>query len=1117
MIHLGRRRPVISLMVSIALTSIGCLVAMPAMPRPTATPTATVTPVLAAAVPMHFARLGGDTGLSQGGIMAVLQDRQGFLWLGTEDGLDRYDGYELRHYISDHSRSNSLPNNWVSALAEGSAGTLWIGTDGGGLVGLNPVTGKFEKLPLITKQAPLGAQEKIRVLYSDRHGRLWVGTRDSGLVMIDQARAVIRRFRSVASDAATLSSDSVSTVLEDRAGAIWVGTHGGLDRLDPISGRIEHQNKLLSALAAPLRKDLQVNALLEDRAGNLWVGMNDALLRRKPGAVAATVYLSRSSHSPGLPGERIQAMLEDSAQRLWIGTATGLALYDRQADRFSSYRHSAVDPTTLPDDDIVSLYEDHGGILWVGTKTGGIAKWTSRSWSFGHHRGDVANGLSDGNTTAFAVDADGTIWISSFGGGLDALDRRRGVTTHYQHHATDPASLPDNRVMSLLLDHEGVLWVGTMTEGLSRLDRGSGRFTRYRHDPNDPSSLSAPGVMSLLEDSRGRIWAGTFGGGVSVLDRSTGKFTRYNANPNDPRTLSSDRATALAEDRTGNIWIGTDGGGLCLLDPTSGRVVRYAHMPEKPRSLSANTVYALRVDDGGHVWVGTRGGGLDEVVGSAAQPEAIEFRNFSEAQGLPNTTIYGIEIDRGGHLWLSTNRGLSRFDPAKAEIRNFSRAHGLQGDEFNFGAHFRSAAGELFFGGPGGYNAFFPERLQFNNLAPPVVLTSFLKLNEPAQTNVPYERLSNIALGYRDNVVTFEFAALDFASPEDNRYAYRLEGFDRGWVDAGSRRRVNYTNLAAGHYTFQVRAANSDGKWNEVGLAIPLSVEPPPWARWWARLSYALAAALLIFAVWNRQQNKLREEARHAQRLEQEVRDRTAELALRNQELERVNSQLKEASVTDPLTGLGNRRYLRDAMTGLIAAAGQAPPAITMLVVDLDRLKPINDQHGHEAGDQVLLQVAEILRHCCRTNDFIARWGGDEFVIIYQGAELNDAELLAERIRSRVAKQIFRLSDGKAARSSCSIGFTRFPFVAEAPGLLSWEQSLAVADIALYHAKKLRNGWVGMVGTAAAIAHLTLLKAIDQDADGLEREGVLEVRRPKHRPEDTVNNLRVQGLRRGDP
>jgi diguanylate cyclase (GGDEF)-like protein len=1067
--------------------------------------------------PMQFTRLTAEDGLSQGAVMAMLEDPQGFLWLGTEDGLDRYDGYEVHRYVHDRAQPSSLPDNWVSTLAQDRMGTLWIGTAGGGVVGRNPNTGALVRLGEAAGESAVAANERVRQVFIDRDGRLCIVTRDRGLVIVDRQHGTSRRFRTDAGDSTTLGSDSVLAITQDATGNIWLGTQAGLDRLDPATSRIERQ-PLRQWLPPGAPADLQVTALLADTRGELWVGTNDGLVRIS-NAGHATAYRSRAGDPHALPDERVQALLMDRSQRLWIGTAGGLALYQAQGDDFSTYRHDPADPSSLPDDSVISLYEDASG-LWVGTKTGGAAHWNSRSWSFGHHPREAAGPFGDANPSAFATDADGTLWIATFGGGLSAINTRSGAVTHYRHRDGDSASLPDDRVMALLVDHENTVWAGTMTGGLARLDRRAGRFAVYNYDPGDPTSLPASGIMSLLEDSRGRLWVGTFGGGLARFEPSTDRFTRYASDPANNSTLSSARATALAEDKTGLIWVGTDGGGLCLLNPSTGRVTRFGHDAQGTRGLSADTVYAIRVDGRGHVWVGTRGAGLDEVLGSALTPERIRFRNYSEAQGLPNSTIYGIEVDASARLWLSTNRGLARFDPATSEVRNYGRLHGLQADEFNFGAHYRSREGELFFGGPGGYNAFFPDRLEFNEHPPPVVLTSFLKFNEPARLGVVPERISHLDLSYRDSVVTFEFAALDFTSPAHNHYRYKLEGFDQDWVDGGSKRSVTYTNLGGGQYTFRVRASNSDGIWNNAGLAIPVSVEPPLWATPWARSAYVFAFGLLIFGVWQSQQKKLRREALYAQRLQREVEERTAELARRNDDLKRANQRLREASVTDPLTGLGNRRYLYETVAALATTATEpaaATPAAVLLVIDLDHLKPINDLHGHEAGDQVLIAVAEILRRCCRASDILVRWGGDEFVIVHHDADMNAAEQLAERIRSLVAKRVFHCSDGTSVRTSCSIGFARFPFIREAPKQVSWEQLLAVADAALYHAKKERNGWIGWAGTAAAASQAGMIETLERDADSLERRGLLDVRRPRFRPEDTVNTLFLHHRRRSDP
>lgn len=1071
-----------------------------------------------AAQPMQFTHLGADAGLAQGGVMAIMQDSQGFLWLGTEDGVDRYDGYTLQHQIHRRGAADSLPNNWVAALASTADGRLWIGTDGGGVAWRDPLTGRFVPVRPAAGQESLSPEERIRALRLDHEGHLWIGTRAAGLAVLNPATGGIRRFKHSDADAATLSDDGVFALAEGGAGQLWVGTHAGLDRLDPVRGRFDRLGPRVAA-ALGARGPVQVNAILEDQHGDLWVGTNTGLARIQASGERIQGY--RNQQAPGaLPSDQVLALLEDDARHLWIGTAAGLALFDRRAERFDTYRHEAADPASLPDDHVIALYQDRTGLLWIGTKTKGLAKWNPRSWSFGHQLSADSSGTADPQgiaVTAFAEDSKGKLWLGSFGSGLDAIDRSTGAIRHYRHQPNDARSLPDDRVMAALIDHEGILWVGTMTAGLARLDPGSAAFRAYVPNAALANSLPAPGVMALFEDTRGQLWVGTYGGGLARYDRATDTFRHY--------ALSSDRATALAEDLTGRLWVGTDGGGLDLLDPDTGEIATFAHKADDPRTLSANTVYALHVDSKSGVWVGTRGGGVDHVIGSARQPREIRFRNYSETDGLANDTVYGIESDSVGRLWLSTNVGLSRFEPQSGAFRNFRQSHGLQGDEFNFGAHFRSASGELFFGGPNGYNGFFPERLLYDEAPPPVVLTAFLKLNQPAQTAIADERLQSISLGYKDAVVTFEFVALDFASPGDNRYRYMLEGFDKGWVEAGGKRSVTYTNLASGRYTFRVRAANSDGTWNDAGLSLPVTMAPAPWATWWARVGYALLAGLAIYWLWSIQQRKLQREAEYTRRLQVEVRDRTAEIAERNRELETLNHQLKEASLTDPLTGLGNRRYLQDALTKFVAGTGPpsarpdaASPTMMLMIVDLDFLKPINDVHGHQAGDLILTQVTEILRDCCRGSDYTARWGGDEFVVAYLNANLDDAEVLAERLRSRVAKQIFRVGEGRAARTSCSIGFARYPFVLEAPALLSWEQCLSLADAALFHAKKLRNAWVGWGGKAAAAEVGELLATVERDSESLERQGLLDVRRTQIHLEDTVNQLlhTSAGRRRND-
>lgn len=1068
-----------------------------------------------AAAPMRFERLGLDEGLSQQAVLAIGQDARGFIWLGTEDGLNRFDGFTFQHSGRGGARKEGLSNTFVTHIEADAAGRLWIATDGRGVMARDPQSGRFTGLPSDSAgdAAGLGSARTVKV---DARGRIWIGTRDAGVAIYDPRLRTLKRYRHAANDAASLSADAIHSLLIVDGGA-WVGTDSGLDYVHDDSAKAPVRYSLGSP-AWRAAGSHAVRAVLEDHAGMLWIGTDRGLIRLEPRTGKQTLFQSDARNPYALPADEVQALLEDSARRLWVGTTAGLALYDPEKRGFDTYKHDAADPASLPDDRIVSLFEDRGGLLWVGTQLAGVAKWNPRSWSFGHRleRGGAA---MVNNVTSFTEDRAGTIWIGTFGAGLRTVDKASGAMREWRPDRNAPDRASDDAIMALLTDRAGAVWVGTMNGGLSRIAPDRGHTDVYRHDPSRRNSLPADGVMSLLEDSAGRIWVGTYGGGLSRFVPATNDFHIAVADAAASAALTGGRVTALAEDADGRIWAGTDGAGLHVLVPTTGATRQWLHDPAGPGSLSADTIYALHVDASGTLWIGTHGGGLNRAVGMKGELSQLTFTHYDEAHGLPDNTVYGILSNDQGCLWLSTGHGLASLLPQSGAVRSFHRGHGLQGEEFNFGAAFRSSGGRLYFGGTNGYNVFMPRLLQFNVRPPPVALTGVSILNQALHSASPYEQLGQLQLGYRDQVVTFDFAALDFAAPRENRYRYRLDGFDTGWVDAGARRSATYTRLAGGNYTFRVQAANADSRWSASGLALPLEVEAPPWRRAWAYAGYAAVLCLSICALWAAWRRKRTREERYRRQLEAEVRDRTLEIAERNTELVAANRRLEEVSLTDPLTGLANRRALMQALPGLAASchAERRVPAhagqIILMIVDLDYFKPINDRHGHEAGDAVLKQVAAILRDCVRNSDLAVRWGGDEFVVVYTAAELGEGAVLAERIRIRIAKHHFRLGNGEIARTSCSIGFVCYPFVRGAPQLLSHEQALNVADTALLAAKAQRNSWIGWGGTPTAQDITGLFRALDSNPGSVAERGALQVLASPYRPDDTVDGL-IRDMRR---
>jgi diguanylate cyclase (GGDEF)-like protein len=1056
---------------------------------------------------VRFERLSLEQGLSQSHVNCILQDRHGFLWLGTQDGLNRYDGYSFRVFKHDSREPGSLASNTVWALFEDRNGALWVGTDGGGLDRWDPSREEFVHHRHESANAKSLSGNRVRAIVETKDGVLWVGTDGAGLSRLDRSSGEFTSYRSRTGDPRSLSSDRVRFLMEDRDGALWIATDGGgLVRLD--SARVNFTTYRTDASDPASLSDDRVRHVFQDRDGALWVGTYQAGLNRLEGGARFT-HFRAGPEQGSLANDRVRVALQDRTGVLWIGTDGGLSEFRPESQSFVNHGHRDTDRTSLSDDRVLSLYQDRGGVFWVGTQGGGLNKWNTATGSFALVRSDPASSssLTSNRITAFASAPD-TLWVGT-SAGLNRFDRRTGTVRAYRHDPKDPTSLSDDRVMSLLLDRSGRLWVGTFEGGLNRLDPASEKFKRFSPDPTDASALSGPGITSLLEDREGRLWVGVFRGGLNRMDPDTGKAVQYRSAPDKPATLSSDSVISLAEDRAGMIWVGTDGGGLNRFDPATGTAVRYQSDPTNSRSLSSDAIFVIHEGRNGDLWVGTQGGGLNRWKVSDRAAGTPVFDRYTEREGLANDTVYGLLEEDSGNLWMSTNRGLSRLDPETGSFRNFDATHGLQSDEFNFGAYHLATTGEMFFGGIDGFNTFVPSRVRRNDYVPPVVLTSIQKLNREVRLGQDLGDVREITLGHRDYVVSFEYAALDFSAPDRNRYAYKLEGLDHDWVAAGSARRASYTNLRPGSYVFRVRGSNGDGAWNQDGIALRITVEPPPWRSAWAYAVYGLLAFAALRTYGRIQERGRLREIEYSHRLEKQVEDRTAELAQRNDELQLLNGKLEDASLTDSLTGLSNRRFLMAQMPQDVAvveryyrrldSTGTPPlpgnqPDFALMMIDLDGLKGVNDTYGHAAGDRALMQIREILERACRKSDTLVRWGGDEFLVVARYVEPEVVEALAERIRRAVEEHPFDLGLGRPVHLGCSIGFAMYPFLKSAPSLLTWEQVGSIADRALYAAKSSgRNAWVGILGTAKTPTD-DLVHLVSHRPATLTRDGSIAVR-----------------------
>ncbi len=978
-----------------------------------------------ASPPMYFEHLSVRDGLSQSTVNVVHQDSQGFIWIGTESGLNRYDGYEVRRYQSRRDDPTSLTSDYIWDIAEDSAGNLWLATDGGGVVRWMRQADRFQSFPVERDRRQSGgaiSSSSVRSLALGGDGKVWIGTRGGGLNRLDPTTGRVDVFR--AGDPATgaLASDEVGSLLVDSRNRLWVGTAAGLHRYDASSGnfvRYFHDPERADSLS-----DDTVVAIAEDTGGSLWVGTFEGGLNRMVESALGTVSFERFQADPNTPGSLshnyVRAIQSDSFGRLWVGTADGLNLFNAADKTFNTYRNTKLDPNSLAGNYIMGLYEDAGGLLWVGTRSGGVSRWNPRSWSMGHFTGEW---LGDSIVTALVTDAQGKLWIGTLGNGLGLLDpTTRELRLDSPEQSLGP-QLQDTRTMTLLIDRRENMWIGTMTGGLHRYDPKTGKTDVFRNEPGNPQSIGADGIMSLFEAADGSVWAGTHGGGVSSLEPGSDRWRGWAHDPLDDHALSGPRATVITQTPDGTIWVGTDNAGLNRYDPSIDGFHVFRSDRSDPQMLPSDAIFALHVTGDGTLWLGTAQGDLIEVDYSAESPDGVVFRSVEEV-GLQLNAIYGIESDTAGRLWLSTNNGLMRYDPATGDGKLYRRSHGLQGDEFNFAAHHSSGEGMLFFGGVNGINAFFPDDIEDAARPPPLVITDIRIFNLPAETGLPPSLVRSLTLDHTQDMLSFSFTALDFNAPGENRYEYRMVGFDRDWNSVGPLNQATYTNLDAGSYVFKVRAANSDGVWSG-SRSIDVRVLPAPWETIWAYMAYVTLAILLVASLllWQRVRHERKAEMRRLENF-------------------------------DKLTGLPNRKLFTERLETAIEDAAERDEGIAVIHIDLDKFKRVNDTLGQAAGDNVIKEISSRLaQEVTQSSDGLGRRelahvGGDEFIVFVRHmSAMPEAERLASLLRDRICMPVQHV--GNEFVVTASLGIASYPEHGE-----SSEQLLAQADTATFKVKQ---------------------------------------------------------------
>ena len=819
---------------------------------------------------LRFERIGLDEGLSQESVLAVLQDRDGFMWFGTQAGLNRFDGYRNQVFRNDPNDPASLADNYVQAAYEDFDGRLWFGTRGG-LVRFDAATRKFVRFALQGGSERNARNGAVTAIIGDGAGGLWVGTGD-GLVHVDPASGAVRTLRHDGRDGASLRDDRVTALALDPWGGLWIGTGVGLDHLPAGAARFDH----FDIDDGGNSKRNAVAALSMGPRDTLWIGTDAGLEAWRIGQGAPRRH--HLGADEGMNDGRVLTLYHDQGSNLWVGTEqNGLKWRDPASGRFIGYTSRPLDRHTLSDNQITSIWVDRTGTLWAGTMFSGVNRADLASGGFSRFSlppDQVADEKSARKIRSIAVGADGRLWLGTAGSGIVHLDPDSGRADVLRHDPANPASLADD-VVTNVVPGRGRLWVGSPS-GLSWRDPATGRFT--------PVALGreagANWVQDLLLDHAGALWIATRGG-LFMLEPDGRTLHNWRHDPANPSSLGENYGFALLEDRQGTIWIGTEN-GLDRYDRTAGTFTHYRHDPRDPASLGHNRIYYLYESARGDLWVGTAGGLQRMARGTDGK---TAFRRFPVTPARQQVPIGGILEDGNGRIWVSTTVGLTRVDPDTGRYKNYSAKDGLTDGSYFVGSAARGADGQLHFGGINGMTSFQPEDIHDNPFPPTVVITDFLVFNRPRVLPVPIDRLHDIRLSHRDTVFTLEFAALHYADPQGNRYAYRLRGFDQDWTETDARKRfATYTNLDPGDYVFEVKAANKDGVWSEKPATLAISITPPFWMTWWFRL---IAASVLAGGAVALYRLRVRVLVQQKERLERQVGMRTAELVLQKEQAER--------------------------------------------------------------------------------------------------------------------------------------------------------------------------------------------------------------------------------------
>jgi len=836
---------------------------------------------------LSFSSITSEDGLSNNTIRSLLQDHKGFIWIGTDDGLNRYDGYELLAFRNNPNDSTSISSNTIYRILEDSLNRLWIAGNAGIDV-YSPETMTFRHVPILEDGDSIYYDSYTRAIENNA-GNIYIAN-TNGIYKYNDVSQVFEKFHIEVPTYGRSQQNGIRAMLIDRHNRIWIGSVGyGLFAVD-----LNTQEIILSPEKSKLFSfSNRIFAIAEDENGDIWLGADKGVYIVKSD-LSELFPLSEDLEYPSVPIENIQK-IEFHGEDVWIGTdSQGLFRYNRNHHSVKMYQHEKRNQKSLSNNSIRAIMFDSEDLLWVGTQYGAVnycqLNRTKKFLLLKNETGNP-NALSYNTVTSIYKDSHNNLWIGTDGGGLDHYSSDLKKIRNYKYEPGSKFSINTNAVLAIDEDSKGRIWVGGYRMGLNVIDPITNKIKSYRHDPDNENSISSDDVWDIYINEKDIMWIATNGGGLNRYDINSGRFTHYKEG--DDNSIVINWCIKIYPDRLGNLWIGTYY-GFSIFDPEKETFKNYVgeNGTEGP---SNNWIYGFAEDSLGNMWIGTANG-LNYF-----QRKTGTFEVFDQKNGLPNEVINGILTDSHQNVWLSTNKGLAKFDPKKNKAWRYNRNDGLQGEQFIHGACFKSNEGEMFFGGVDGLNFFFPDSIGINLYEPPVHLTNLLlnfKETEIGGKNSPLKKsigeTETLTLTHHQSTFSLEYAALNYINPEKNQFAYRLEPYDDNWNYVGARREATYTNLDPGTYTFRVIASNNDGVWNDEGTSLTIRVLPV----WWETLVFKiLVIVLIILAALFIYMMRIRTLKMQKIYLEEEVENRTSIIKEKNSLLREQATQLNESNV----------------------------------------------------------------------------------------------------------------------------------------------------------------------------------------------------------------------------